>query len=70
MQAEIARWQKDLYEQGVADGYKEGRREGLKEGQAEAIAKIVKNMAENGITIAEIAKITKLSMTEIEQILA
>jgi len=68
MWAEIERWQKELYQEGVIDGYKEGWREGFEEGKTQA--RMVKGMAENGIARADIAKITKLSMTEIEQILA
>ena len=45
-----------------------GREEGMEKGRAEGIAKVVKNMKTEGFDNAVIAKVTKLSVAEIEQL--
>jgi predicted transposase/invertase (TIGR01784 family) len=47
---------------------REGRAEGLAEGRAEGRAEIARNMKAEGYGNEEIAKITKLTVTQIEQI--
>jgi predicted transposase/invertase (TIGR01784 family) len=50
------------------EGMEKGREEGIEKGMEKGIAKVVKNMKAEGFDNAVIAKVTKLSVAEIEQL--
>ena len=54
------------YERGLEDGRKEGRKEGIEEGRKNNSIQIAKEMKKEGIAPSLIAKLTKLSLNEIE----
>ncbi len=51
------------------EGKEEGREEGIRIGEARGEAKLIKMMIENGSSIEEVAKITKLSVAKITELL-
>lgn len=60
---------KEGRKEGIREGRKEGIRQGMEKGQKEGMAKLVRNMARNGLEIEEIAKLTGLEETEISEML-
>jgi flagellar biosynthesis/type III secretory pathway protein FliH len=64
----IAKGRAEGIAKGRAEGVAKGRAEGIAKGMAKGIAKVVKNMKAEGFDNAVIAKVTKLSMAEIERL--
>ncbi|WP_425360182.1 MULTISPECIES: Rpn family recombination-promoting nuclease/putative transposase [unclassified Candidatus Tisiphia] len=67
--------ERDSYEEHLkwlcieANTLKKARREGKEEGRVEGKAELIKMMIENGSSIEEVAKITKLSVAKINELL-
>ena len=59
---------KDVYETAVAEGMAEGMAKGIKQGMAKGILQIARNMKEEGIPLSTIAKLTGLSVEELEKL--
>ena len=71
---------KDVYEtavaEGMAEGIKQGMAKGIKQGMAKGIAEgelskalqIARNMKEEGISLSTIARLTGLSLEELEKL--
>ena len=56
-------------QEGIREGRREGRQEGIREGRQEAREEMAIEMYKEGMSIKIIAKITKASENDIEQIL-
>ena len=66
----LSRWNqgiRDAKEEGIAKGIAKGRAEGIMKGRTESQAELIRNMKESGMSIEEIAKLTKLTVKEVEQ---
>lgn len=55
-------------EKGRKEGLEEGRREGKKEGEHDKAIQIATDMKKEGLDIAIIVKMTKLSLEEVEKL--
>ena len=55
--------------EGIQEGLAQGKEEGLVQGKKEEKIQLIKNMYENGITIENIIKISKMKREEIEKII-
>ena len=55
--------------EGKAEGLAEGKAKGLAEGKAEGIASMVKNMYDSGMKKEDIAKICKLDLVFVNEVL-
>ncbi|WP_250311324.1 Rpn family recombination-promoting nuclease/putative transposase [Rickettsia endosymbiont of Oedothorax gibbosus] len=62
-------WKEEGIEIGLQDGIKIGVQDGIKIGEARGEAKLIKMMINNGSSIEEVAKITGLSITKINELL-
>ena len=62
-------WKEEGIEIGLQDGIKIGEAKGRAEGRAEGEAKLIKMMINNGNSIEEVARITGLSITKINELL-
>lgn len=65
-------WNEGLMEgkrEGIKVGIKEGKKEGIEEGDFQRLLTIVKNAYEEGFSIEDISRITKLSSQEVEKLL-
>ena len=56
------------YDKGKAEGIEEGKKEGREEGREEEKIEIARNLKQLGIDATAIAKATKLTSQEIEQL--
>ena len=55
-------------EQGLAQGMEQGLAQGREQGRIEAMASLVRNMLGNGMTVEQVACLTKLTEEEVMQI--
>ncbi|MDN3030276.1 MAG: Rpn family recombination-promoting nuclease/putative transposase [Candidatus Tisiphia sp.] len=62
-------WKEEGIQIGVQDGIKIGVQDGIRIGEARGEAKLIKMMINNGSSIEEVAKITGLSITKINELL-
>ncbi|WP_375330076.1 Rpn family recombination-promoting nuclease/putative transposase [Candidatus Tisiphia endosymbiont of Nemotelus uliginosus] len=62
-------WKEEGIEIGLQDGIKIGEAKGRAEGRAEGEAKLIKMMINNGNSIEEVARMTRLSITRINELL-
>ncbi|WP_341759378.1 Rpn family recombination-promoting nuclease/putative transposase [Candidatus Tisiphia endosymbiont of Ptychoptera albimana] len=62
-------WKEEGIEIGLQDGIKIGEAKGRAEGRVEGEAKLIKMMINNGSSIEEIARMTRLSITRINELL-
>ncbi len=62
-------WKEEGIEIGLQDGIKIGEAKGRAEGRAEGEAKLIKMMINNGSSIEEVARMTRLSVTRINELL-
>ncbi|TYR31774.1 hypothetical protein FXV77_20285 [Sphingobacterium phlebotomi] len=53
---------------GLEEGREEGRQEGLKEGEHQKAVAIARDMKKEGIAVEQIAKFTKLTVKEIDEL--
>ena len=62
-------WKEEGIEIGILDGVKIGKQEGIKLGKAEGKAELIQMMLNNGNSINDIAKVTGLSIDEIQKLI-
>ncbi|MDN3030072.1 MAG: Rpn family recombination-promoting nuclease/putative transposase [Candidatus Tisiphia sp.] len=62
-------WKEEGIQIGVQDGIKIGEAKGRAEGRVEGEAKLIKMMINNGSSIEEVARMTRLSITRINELL-
>ncbi len=55
-------------EQGMQEGREQGREQGIKEGERKGLEKTAMTMLQEGVEVAFIAKVTGLSVADIEQL--
>jgi len=59
----------DKYVQGKVEGKAEGRAEGIDEGIAKGRAEMILSMYHSGLSLEEIARISKISLNEVDQMI-
>jgi predicted transposase/invertase (TIGR01784 family) len=62
-------WKEEGIEIGILDGVKIGKQEGIKLGEARGKAELIQMMLNNGSSVNDIAKVTGLSVNEIQKLL-
>lgn len=58
------------YKEGYQEGYQKGYQEGYQKGYQKSTIRMLKNMAEQGMELSLMSTFTKLSIVQIEEILA
>ena len=62
-------WKEEGIEIGILDGVKIGKQEGIKLGKAEGKAELIQMMLNTGNSVDDIAKVTGLSVDEIQKLI-